>query len=154
MMQISVVFSVLYILCGSTSSLAFVFEDCGSEAGKFDEISISSCDVSDEKCTLPRGTDIKVFIKFAPNKDISDITAHAFGVLLDVPIPFPLKNPNVCKDPDSGVKCPLKKDQETEFKNTFNVDKKTPAVSVDVMWEFRNEKDEKITCIKFPVKVV
>jgi len=39
----------------------------GSEAGKFDEISVSSCDVSDEKCTLPRGTDIKVFIKFTPS---------------------------------------------------------------------------------------
>ena len=65
---------------------------------------------------------------FCTDKDISDITAHAFGVLLDVPIPFPLKNSNVCKDPDSGVKCPLKKDQETDFKNTFNVDKKTPAV--------------------------
>ncbi|KYQ56006.1 Protein NPC2 like protein [Trachymyrmex zeteki] len=154
MMRISVAFSLLCVLCGITSSLAFVFEDCGSEAGKLNEISISSCDVSDEKCSLPRGKDIKVFIKFTPSRDISDITAHAFGVLLDVPIPFPLKNSDVCKDSNSGVKCPLKKDQETEFKNIFNVDEKTPAVSVNVMWEFRNEKDEKIICIKFPVKVV
>ncbi|KYN29904.1 Protein NPC2 like protein [Trachymyrmex cornetzi] len=127
----------------------------GSEAGKFNEVSISSCDVSDEKCSLPRDTDIKVFLKFTPNKDMSDITAHVFGVLLDVTIPLPLENSNMCEDPNSEVKCPLKKDQETEFKNTFNLDnKKVPPISADIIWEFRNEKDEKIICIKFPVKVV
>ncbi|XP_018405084.1 PREDICTED: protein NPC2 homolog [Cyphomyrmex costatus] len=154
MMRIIVAFSVLFVLCEITSSFAFVFEDCGSEAGKFNDVSISSCDVSDEKCSLPRGTDINVFLKFTSDKDISDVKAYAFGILLDVAIPFPLENSDVCKNPNSGVKCPLKKDQETEFKDTFNVDKKTPAVSVDVIWEFRNEKDEKIICIKFPVKIV
>lgn len=65
---------------------------------------------------------------FFADTDISDIKAQAFGVLMDVPIPFSLEKPNVCEDPDSGIKCPLKKDQEAEYKVMFNLDKKAPTV--------------------------
>jgi len=64
--------------------------------------------------------------------DVKNIEAKAFGVLLDVPVPFPLKKPEICKDPDSGVKCPLKKDVEVEYKVTFFVEKATPAVCVSL----------------------
>lgn len=49
-------------------------------------------------------------------------------MLLDVPIPFPLKNADVCKDSNSGITCPLKGDQEAEYKSTFAIDKATPSV--------------------------
>lgn len=54
--------------------------------------------------------------------------ARAFGVLLDVPVPFPLEKPEVCKDPSTGLKCPLKKDEEVEYKAHFFVDKSVPSV--------------------------
>ncbi|XP_011862438.1 PREDICTED: ecdysteroid-regulated 16 kDa protein-like [Vollenhovia emeryi] len=154
MTRISVALSLLCVLCSITSSLSFVFEDCGSQLAKFDEVTISSCDTSEEKCAFPRGVDIHVNAKFTPNTDISNVIAHAFGVLLDVPIPFPLEEPDVCKTPDSGITCPLKKDQPAEYKTTFNVEKKIPALSVEVMWEFRTENDAKIICVKFPAKIV
>ncbi|XP_077261940.1 ecdysteroid-regulated 16 kDa protein-like [Temnothorax americanus] len=154
MTRISVAFSLLCALCGITSSSAFVFEDCGSQLAKIDEIEISSCDVSDEKCVLTRGETIHVKAKVTPNTDITEVKVFAYGVILDVAVPFPLKKPDVCKNPDSGLKCPLKKDQEVNYKATFVVEKKTPTLSVDVMWEFKNEKDEKIICLKFPVKIV
>nr|XP_012215343.1 PREDICTED: protein NPC2 homolog [Linepithema humile] len=153
MSRIIVAFSLLCVLCCISSTLAFIFEDCGSEVGKFNEVSISSCDLSQEKCSLIRGTEIRVSLKFTPSKDVAKIEARAFGVLLDVPVPFPLEKPELCKDPDSNLKCPLKKDQEVEYKASFSVDKKVPALSVDVMWEFRNQDDEKILCVKFPAKV-
>ncbi|KAH0948491.1 hypothetical protein HN011_002592 [Eciton burchellii] len=143
----------ILFLCCYTSTHAFVFEDCGSELGKFTDITISTCDNSEEKCGFTRGVDINVSVKFIPNKDISKIEAHVFGVLLDVAVPFPLEKPDVCKDSNSNIKCPLKKDQEVEYKSSFFLEKKTPALSVEIMWEFRNENDEKIICIKFPGKV-
>ncbi|GAB1863133.1 Niemann Pick type C2 protein [Camponotus japonicus] len=146
-------FSLLCVLCCIISSLAFVFEDCGSEVGKFSDIIISSCDPSEEKCSIIRESEIHVSMKFTPSVDVKNVEAKAFGVLLDVPVPFPLKKPEICKDPDSGVKCPLKKDVEIEYKVTFFVEKATPALSLEIMWEFRNEKDEKITCVKFPAKI-
>ncbi|CAL1673194.1 unnamed protein product [Lasius platythorax] len=148
-----IAFSPLCVLCCIVSSLAFVFEDCGSEVGKFNEISISSCDSSEEKCSIMRDSETHLSIKFIPSVDVSKIEAHAFGLLGDIPVPFPLEKPEVCKDSSSGINCPLKKDQEVEYKATFFVEKTTPALSLNVMWDFRNEKDEKIICVKFPVKI-
>lgn len=147
------VFPLLCVLCCIVSSFAFVYEDCGSEVGKFSEISVSSCDLSEEKCSIIRGSEVHVSMKFTPSVDVQNIEAKAFGVLMDVPVPFPLEKPEICKDPDSGVKCPLKKDEEVEYKISFFLEKKTPALSLEVMWEFRSEKDEKIICVKFPAKI-
>ncbi|XP_011161897.1 NPC intracellular cholesterol transporter 2 homolog a [Solenopsis invicta] len=147
------VFPLLCVLC-ITSSFAFVFEDCGSEIGKMVELSISSCtDMTAEKCVFTRGSDVNVNMKFSASKDVSEVTALAFGVMMEVPIPFPLEKPKICSDPSSGVSCPLKKDQEYQYKSSFAVEKKTPPVSIEVMWEFRSENDEKILCVKFPVKI-
>ncbi|XP_029165236.1 ecdysteroid-regulated 16 kDa protein-like [Nylanderia fulva] len=149
-----VAFSLLCVLCCTVSSFAFVFEDCGSEVGKLNEITISSCEeLSEERCSFPREIDILSTIKFTPNVDVSAVEMRAFGVLLDVPVPFPLKEPDVCKDPDSGINCPLTKDQEVVYKSKLFLEKKTPTLSVDAMLEFVNEKGEKIICIKFPAKI-
>lgn len=76
---------------------------------------------------------------FLAGKDVPNMKAFAFGVLLDVPVPFPLEKPEVCKDPNSGLKCPLKKDEEAEYKVTFTVDKKTPPViSLWICFSFSN----------------
>lgn len=55
---------------------------------------------------------------------------RAFGSILDVPVPIPIPQPWVCKDPTSGITCPVKKDQEIEYKNTMKLEKKTPAVII------------------------
>lgn len=60
--------------------------------------------------------------------DVSKIEARAFGVIVEIPVPVPLEKPDVCADPDSGVNCPLKKDQEAEYKAKLFLEKKTPAV--------------------------
>ncbi|KAL6434874.1 hypothetical protein ACFW04_005209 [Cataglyphis niger] len=154
MIRKDIAFSLLCVLsCRIVSSLAFVFEDCGSEIGKFNEISISSCDLSEEKCSIIRDSNIHLSLKFTPSVDVSKIEARAFGILANVPVPFPLEKPDVCNDANSGINCPLKKDQEVEYKATFFVEKTIPALSLEVMWEFRNEKDEKIICVKYPVKI-
>ncbi|KAL0128126.1 hypothetical protein PUN28_003406 [Cardiocondyla obscurior] len=154
MTRINIAFLISCVLCGITSSFAFVFEDCGSQLAKVGEISISSCTLSDEKCFLTRGNDINVIAKFTPNTDISSVMSYAYGVILDVPVPFPMGDPDLCKSSDHGFKCPLNKDQEYEYKATFNIEKKTPAVSIDVKFEFKNDKDEIISCTKFPAKIV
>lgn len=69
-----------------------------------------------------------ILIYFFTDKDIPNVIAYAFGVVMDVAVPFPLENPEVCKNPDSGIKCPLKQDQEAEYKTTFAIEKIIPAV--------------------------
>ncbi|XP_032685880.1 ecdysteroid-regulated 16 kDa protein-like [Odontomachus brunneus] len=150
MSRVAVTFA---LLCALSSTLAFIFEDCGSEVAKLGDVVISSCNTAEEKCILNRGSETHVNVKFTPSKDISHLELRAFGVLVDVPVPFPLEKPDLCKDSDSGIKCPLKKDQEAEYKATFFIDKMVPSLSLDVMWQFVNEDDEKVICVKFPAKI-
>lgn len=79
------------------------------------------------------------FLIFFVDVDVSTVEARAFGVLLDIPVPFPLEKPDVCSDSDSGINCPLKKDQEVEYKTKFFLEKKTPTVwnfSIDIPISF------------------
>ncbi|KAL6254532.1 hypothetical protein P5V15_014585 [Pogonomyrmex californicus] len=147
-----VTFAFYYALC-SVSCLAVTFEDCGSSLGKFTEVSVSNCQSTDARCILTRGTYESISIKFIPNQDISQVNVRIFGVLHSVPIPFPFDKPDVCKDTNDGVDCPLHKDQEYHYTTTLFVQKQYPAVSVDIKWEFITKNDDKIICVVFPAKI-
>ncbi|XP_072751077.1 uncharacterized protein [Anoplolepis gracilipes] len=134
-------------------SHAVQFEDCGSTLGKFSVVSVSGCKVSDERCTLVRGTNASIAITFTPNQDIETVDVLVYGVLFAIPIPFPLNNPDVCKDPDAGVKCPLHKDQVYDYKTSLFVLKQYPSLDVDIKWELVDEDGNKIICVQFPVEI-
>ncbi|XP_019889950.1 NPC intracellular cholesterol transporter 2 homolog a isoform X4 [Ooceraea biroi] len=148
-----VTLAFLCVLCCSASCLAFTFADCGSTLGKFTEVSVSGCQTSDEKCALVRGTNASISIAFTPNTDITQVNARVYGVLIDIPVPFPLDKPDACKDPDDGISCPLHKNQEYHYRTSIFVQNKFPKVSVDIKWELVNEKNENIVCIEFPAKI-
>ncbi|XP_032685878.1 NPC intracellular cholesterol transporter 2 homolog a-like [Odontomachus brunneus] len=150
MNRIAIMFA---LLCALSSTLAFNFEDCGSEIGKFGDITISSCTPSSKKCIVNRGDEAHMSVKFTPNKDISNLEVRIYTMLQNVPVPFPLEKPNMCKDSNSGIKCPLKKDEEVEYKTTLVVDKDVPVLNVDIMLQFVNENDHKVICVKFPAKI-
>ncbi|XP_070160181.1 NPC intracellular cholesterol transporter 2 homolog a [Polyergus mexicanus] len=151
--SISVVFALLCVLCYSASCLAVKFANCGSTLGKFTEVSVSGCQASDEKCALVRGTNASISINFIPNKDITQVYVHVYGVLIDIPIPFPFDKPDVCKDLNDGVACPLHKDQEYHYTTSLLVQKKFPSVNVNIKWELVDEAGQNIVCIEFPAKV-
>ncbi|XP_050462064.1 NPC intracellular cholesterol transporter 2 homolog a-like [Cataglyphis hispanica] len=152
--SISVVFALLCVLCYSASCLAVKFTDCGSTLGKFTEVSVSGCQALDDKCILVRGTNASISFKFTPNKDIPQVNVRVYGILmLDIPIPFPFDKPDVCKDPNDGVNCPLHKDQEYNYTTSLFVQKKFPSVNVQIKWELVDEDDKNIVCIEFPAKV-
>lgn len=65
---------------------------------------------------------------FFADKDITQVKARVYGILLDIPVPFPLEKPDACKDPDDGVSCPLHKDQEYHYTTTLFVQKNFPSV--------------------------
>ncbi|XP_018044971.1 PREDICTED: protein NPC2 homolog [Atta colombica] len=148
-----VVLTLFYALCCFTPCLAFKFDNCGSTLGTFTKVVISECSTSDETCIFVRGTNASMSINFTPNKDISIINARVYGEISFLPIPFPLSQPDVCKDPNAGIKCPLHKDQEYHYTTTMFLQKSFPSVNVKIKWEFVNENNEKIVCIEFPAKI-
>ncbi|XP_011165303.1 ecdysteroid-regulated 16 kDa protein-like [Solenopsis invicta] len=110
--------------------------------------------MSVEKCIYTRGSKVDIVVKFLTSKDVLEVIVKAFAVMLDVLIPLPIEKPNICNDPKGGLSCSIKKDQEVQYKTSLTVEKKIPPMSVDFVWEFRNENDEKILCQKFPLKIV
>ncbi|XP_014482247.1 PREDICTED: protein NPC2 homolog [Dinoponera quadriceps] len=142
------------VLCSCYGScVAYVYEDCGSTLGKFSDVSVTGCQTTDENCALKRGTNATISIKFKPNAHISQVLIRVYGVMLDIPIPFPLDKPDMCKDPDCGVKCPLEKDQEYTYTTTMYVQRKFPSVNVYIKWEFVDDKENKIVCVIFPARI-
>ncbi|KAJ8927970.1 hypothetical protein NQ314_019495, partial [Rhamnusium bicolor] len=62
--------------------------------------------------------------------DTDSLTAVVHGVILGVPMPFELPNPDGCKD--SGVSCP---------------------VTVDIKWELRDHDEKDVICALIPSKI-
>ncbi|XP_076620742.1 NPC intracellular cholesterol transporter 2 homolog a [Colletes latitarsis] len=141
-------------LCVSPICRALEITDCGSKVGKFTSVSLAGCDMSQSVCDLVRNTNASININFTIDKDMTDVYAMVRGIIMEVPIPFPLPNADACKDPDSGITCPLTKSGEVyHYKNTLPVLSSYPKLSVIVKWELRDENNENIVCLLIPAKI-
>ncbi|XP_014291239.1 NPC intracellular cholesterol transporter 2 homolog a [Halyomorpha halys] len=131
----------------------FKFIDCGSKFGQFTDIAVTDCDPPNTAyCKLNRGTNATLTVKFTPNEDITEVTAVVHGILGGVPIPFNLPNPNCCKE--SGLQCPLEKNQQYTYVATLPVLGSYPRVKVTVKWELQTNDKKDIICFELPAKIV
>lgn len=58
--------------------------------------------------------------------NIEQVSTIVHGVIMGVEMPFPLQNPDACKD--SGVTCPLKNGENYEYVQTLPVLRSYPKV--------------------------
>lgn len=58
--------------------------------------------------------------------NVEQVTTVVHGVILGVEMPFPLQNPDACKD--SGIVCPLKNGENYEYLQTLPVLRSYPKV--------------------------
>lgn len=136
------------------ASRAAQITDCGSTVGQFSEVTVSGCDDSNKPCNLVRDTNATITITFVPKEDINRVKAVVHGIIMDVPMPFPLENPDACDDPESQLTCPLTKDTTYTYKVTLRVLKGYPKMSLAVKWELQDEAKQDIVCVHIPVKIV
>lgn len=59
-------------------------------------------------------------------EDVTKVSAVVHGILSGIPVPFPLDNPDGCKD--SGLTCPLKSGQPVNYKTSIFVRDSYPKV--------------------------
>lgn len=140
-------------LCVSPICQAIEITDCGSTLGKFNSVTLKGCDMSKSVCDLIRDTNASIEIDFTTESEVTSVIAVVHGILMDIPVPFPLPNPNACTTPDSGIQCPLSKGGMYQYKTTLPVLKSYPKVAVTIKWELRNDKNQDIICILIPAKV-
>ncbi|KAH9645141.1 hypothetical protein HF086_005686 [Spodoptera exigua] len=79
-------------------------------------------------------------------KEVKEIQTIVHGVIMNLPVPFPLPQPDACKD--NGLTCPLPK-----YHTTMPILKSYPKVKVDVKWELKDEASEDLVCILIPARL-
>lgn len=108
---------------------------------------------------------------------LDKVKSVVHGVILGIPIEFPLPNPDACKD--SGLTCPLEKDKNYEYLTTLPILSSYPKVQeysislfssykfeqdflflfiskqikVLVRWELQDEHGEDIVCLEVPARI-
>ncbi|CAK9807024.1 NPC intracellular cholesterol transporter 2 homolog a [Anthophora plagiata] len=143
---------LLCYLSFSPTCRAFNVEDCGSKSGKFTSVTLS-CDMSKSVCDLIPNTNATIEINFTIDKDISAVNAVVHGIIMDVPIPFPLGNANACTHSESNISCPLAKGGSYLYRNVLPVHKSYPKLAVTVKWQLKDENNEDIVCVLIPAKI-
>lgn len=109
--------------------------------------------MSKSSCVLVRGSNATISIDFTPDTDILKVYARVHGIIMDIPVPFPLPNANACEHVDSGIMCPLTKNKAYKYKNTLQILESYPKLGVQVKWELINENNQDIVCLMIPAQI-
>ncbi|XP_078589714.1 NPC intracellular cholesterol transporter 2-like isoform X2 [Branchiostoma floridae x Branchiostoma japonicum] len=127
-----------------------VYKDCGSKAGaKINSIDITPC--ATEPCPLVKGRNVSVILGFTTNKQITKASAIVHAILGGVRVPYPLQNPDGCKD--SGLKCPLAAGGTYNYTSSLLVSKTYPSIKLVVEWEIKDQDGDVIWCFQVPAQV-
>ncbi|KAJ8720002.1 hypothetical protein PYW07_012045 [Mythimna separata] len=85
------------------------------------------------------------------DKEVKGVQTVVHGVIMNLPVPFPLPQPDACKD--NGLTCPLPAGQLANYHTTMPILKSYPKVKVEVKWELKDENDDDLVCILIPAKI-
>ncbi|KAM3958769.1 ecdysteroid-regulated 16 kDa protein [Aphomia sociella] len=138
-------FFLITVIVLLASAQAKFYTDCGSSLATIQNVGVSGCKEDAKECTLRRNSNVTISISFTPSKDIDALQTEVHGVIMNLPVPFPLPQPNACQD--DGIKCPLKAGTQYNYKSTLPVLKSYPKVKVGVKWELKTEDEEDVVCI-------
>ncbi|CAH0400150.1 unnamed protein product [Chilo suppressalis] len=127
------------------------YTDCGSKLATVDSVGVSGCADDAKECILKRNSNATISIDFTPSQDVNNIETEVHGVIMNLPVPFPLPQPDACKD--NGLTCPVKGGQKASYRTTLPVLKSYPKVKVDVKWELKTESGEDLVCVLIPARI-
>ncbi|KAM4540259.1 NPC intracellular cholesterol transporter 2-like [Fundulus diaphanus] len=140
---------VLFCLMGLTCAQPVKYIDCGSTSGKVIGVDISRC--PSEPCQLHKGESYSVNVTFISDVNSEESTAVVHGVVGGIPLPFSIPVTDGCK---SGIQCPIVKGQTYTYQASLPVKSLYPSINCVAEWELRDDDNEDLFCIKFPVQIV
>ncbi|KAH7977498.1 hypothetical protein HPB49_001993 [Dermacentor silvarum] len=134
------------------SSVACALGDwpqCASPDGTIVSFHIDGCKQPDT-CVLKKGTLANVTITFNSKVASQGVNVKVHGVYHEVPLPFPLPQPDACK---SGVTCPIQAQGSYSYRGSFPVKSSYPSLSLDVKWELVDDNGNDLVCQLIPVHI-
>jgi len=144
-----VVFGLL-VLCAAAN--AIVWAPCSgvSTKGTPTKVAVGGCEQT-STCSLKKGQNATIEIDFTINEDSNSAKSVVHGIIEHIPVPFPLDDPNVCKD--SGIQCPLKSGSTYSYKTYIFVKTIYPSIKLKVRWEIQDDSGNDILCVELPAKI-
>uniref|UniRef100_A0A2K5ENW1 NPC intracellular cholesterol transporter 2 n=1 Tax=Aotus nancymaae TaxID=37293 RepID=A0A2K5ENW1_AOTNA len=125
------------------------FKDCGSVDGVIKEVNVSPCPT--QPCQLSKGQSYSVNVTFTSNTQSKSSKAVVHGILMGVPVPFPIPESDGCK---SGVNCPIQKDKTYSYLNKLPVKSEYPSIKLVVEWQLQDDANRSLFCWEIPVQIV
>lgn len=122
---------------------------CGG-SGKVSDVKVSGCE-SDPICNLKKGQNSSFSVTFVSNEAVKSATAVVHGIVMGIPVPFPLDNPDACKN--SGMSCPLVSGTQYTYVNNVYVSPKYPKVKLVVKYEVKDQNGSDLFCVEVPVQI-
>ncbi|CDW53195.1 E1 DerP2 DerF2 domain containing protein [Trichuris trichiura] len=119
------------------------YMDCGSRA-KILWVEVRPCD-DPYNCTLVKGTDVELFVRFVPNDTVTSLTAVAYGKLGFEYKRMPVANPRACKT--SGRACTIQPGTAVTYRTKFHVRKEYPKNVVYVRFKLLDQKERTQICM-------
>lgn len=140
------VLSVVYF----ATAFAVSWKDCGSKLGTPTNVYVQGCP-SAGTCGLHKGHNVSFGIDFTSKEDASGLKMLVYGEIARVDVPFPLDNPDACKD--SNITCPIKKNQAYSYRNHIFVKTSYPSLTLIVKMKLVDQSGGVIACVVIPVKL-
>lgn len=103
-----------------------------------------------QPCRLQKGQSYTVNVTFTSNTQSQGSKALVYGILMGVPIAFPIPESDGCK---SGVNCPIEKNKTYSYLNKLPVKTDYPSIKLVVKWELQDDKDQYLFCWEIPVQI-
>jgi len=143
-------FIILFTLLGYCYCTNVPFTDCGSVDSVIQSVDITPC-ADPTFCELIKGQDATVTIVFKPNTQITSINVVVTGIINNVPVPFPLPNPNGCVM--SGLTCPLSAGSTYTYTQSIPVESDYPTIPLVIQWELKDQTGKDTVCFLVPAYI-
>ncbi|XP_053331607.1 NPC intracellular cholesterol transporter 2 [Spea bombifrons] len=125
-----------------------VYKDCGCVKGTLVTVDVSPC--PKQPCPLVKGETYTVNVTFTSKEDSTNLTAVVYGILLKVPVPFQIPEPDGCK---SGISCPIKSGQTYTYLTKLPIKKSYPSLKLVVRWMLQDDNNQSLFCWDIPVQI-
>ena len=105
-----------------------------------------------QPCVLHKGGSSTIKVHFTPNANTTTLKMALHGYVSFVWVPFPISEPSVCDDSEgSECKCPLTAGENYIASKTVPIASYFPSMNVKISVELKDQDDNDITCVEFPL---
>jgi len=126
------------------------WKDCGSSKANISMVSVTNCD-STPVCILKQGSSYTISVHFTPSESVTSAKTVVHGVVEGIPVPFPVDNPDACKD--CGMTCPVSSGTSVSYHSSIAVKSSYPKIKVVVKWEVKDQNSVDLACITLPAQI-